>query len=105
LEDSRLQPGDVADAYERWRRFVTGSIRSLEWISEDGGGGPYGHDYLRFEYYDDPDFGRRVLEAAVFMLPVRASRELRLEIEKLDEVLMVRARRAGASHDLLRWWN
>jgi hypothetical protein len=100
LEDSRLWPGNIEDAYGRWRRLVSGPIRELERASQVGDAG-LGYDC---DCCGLPDSGRRYLEHAILMLPLRARRELRREIAKLDQLLAVRARRAGAAHHLRLWW-
>lgn len=100
LERSRLCPGDVQAAWERWGRFVREPLRTLDRIALVGDVGEF---YDGCDCCGPTDFGRRSLENAMLSAP--AARDLRAQVGKLDQCLTWRARRAGAAHLLAVWWH
>ncbi|WP_405645128.1 hypothetical protein [Streptomyces uncialis] len=94
LERERLSPGIVSVALSVWSVRVHGTERRWRrWEAEFtcpccGEGRP-----------------RDKLQEALFMLPPRAAAELRLQIERLDLVLLERTHQEPMTDPELAWWH
>ncbi|SDD85045.1 hypothetical protein [Glycomyces harbinensis] len=89
--DARLTPGDIAQAFTQWRRWVHRPVRQL---STGAGSCPC------------PSCGtwsREVLERTAHRLPPRQARELRRLLEPLDERFLSRTVPVPARFEH-RWW-
>lgn len=94
LERDRLIPGIVATAMSVWSARVHGTKRRWKpWEAE----------------FTCPCCGegwaRDKLEEAVFMLPPRASGELRARVDDLDAVLLQRTHHEPQASSELAWWH
>ena len=76
LERDRLMPGDIAQALERWSRFVHGPVRAIH---------GYEPEACPCCELSDPVARRTELRMALHVLPAKAARELRAIVRPLDE--------------------
>lgn len=94
LERERLSPGIVAVALSVWSVRVHGTRRRWrQWEAEFtcrccGEG-----------------WARDTLQDALFMLPPRAAAELRVQVERLDAVLLGRTQHELTADPELAWWH
>jgi hypothetical protein len=94
LERERLSPGIVAVALSVWSVRVHGTRRRWrQWEAEFtcpccGGG-----------------WARDKLQDALFMLPPRAASELRVQVERLDAVLLGRTHHEPTEDPEVAWWH
>lgn len=94
VERERLSPGIVAVALSVWSVRVHGTER--RWRQGEG-------------EFTCPccgeEWARDKLQDALFMLPPRAAGELRMQVERLDAVLLGRTQHEPMTAPELAWWH
>lgn len=96
LERTRLSPGVIGQALARWSSIARSPRRRLPPLFADRCGQP--------ACCPEPADERAILEAAICALPLKTARELRLIVQRLDELIIQRQGIETHVRRMNRWW-